>query len=360
MIYLALRLLEEGMIVAKDVDTHSVNHMGIPLVRKGVSLTTQMLRKLKIHGVSGIYVEQEGTEDIIAPDPIDNSLKNRTLKEIKTVFEEFNSSSGRTGAKAVAAIADISQSLIESVLSQPDMLVSLVELKSHDDYTYVHSLCVALLSVATGIAMGYPSSKLQELSTSALMHDIGKIRIPVAIINKPGRLSPAEFEIVKQHPVMGRAILEEKEHIVPYAVLAGVRSHHEKYDGTGYPMGREKNTIHPYARIIAIADVYDALTSDRPYRSAGSPCEAVEYIMAGVGSHFDYEMVNAFLKKIVAFPIGSKIRLSDGRFAVVVRNNPANVMRPMIKIFDENDALSGEADLFGDRRYHNVTILGMA
>lgn len=355
MIYLPICDIQEGMILARDINSNDANKFSLPLIRKGNKLTYSVIEKLKQQYVIGVYVEQDGTEDIIQESVIDNQLRIETLAQIKKVFDTFQNPKNKNVSGVVDEVIKVAEDLCHSITSKTAVLINLIELKNHDDYTFTHSLCVSILSIATGITLGYDDEKLSLLATAALLHDIGKVDTPTWIINKPDELTEEEFEIMKLHPAHGAEMLD-KQRLVPFPTILAIKWHHEKYDGTGYPQGVVGEQIHPFARIIAICDVYDALTSNRAYRKAWEASEAIEHILAGSQTHFDYKYVKAFLKKIVVYPVGSIVVLSNGLRAIVVKNNVANTLRPLVRVVDSECHKVRDIDLMNDSNFYNLTI----
>ena len=196
------------------------------------------------------------------------------------------------------------------------------------------------------------TNDLYELGFCALLHDIGKMSVPIEIISKPSKLTFEEFEIVKQHPAKGAEFFL-KHNLANRRICAGVLTHHEKFDGTGYPNGLRGEDIPLFGRIISIADVYDALTSVRPYRQPSSPPEAIEYIMGSSGNAFDLVLVEAFLKKVSPYPIGSCVKLTNGQIAIIVQQNERHPLRPVIRLFNQPDVI---LDLYQQRELQNVVI----
>jgi HD-GYP domain-containing protein (c-di-GMP phosphodiesterase class II) len=213
--------------------------------------------------------------------------------------------------------------------------------------------------MAIGVEMNLPTKKLHELGLAAVLHDIGKIHIEKGILLKQGKLTDDEYEQVKQHSELGYKHLKNTYEI-PMASYVGVLQHHERYDGTGYPFQKAKDEISLYGRIICIADVYDAITSNRPYRKAMLPSEAMEYIMANSGSMFDSEIVEIFIKKIAAYPVGMSVKLSNNMEALVVNNNVGAPLRPIVKVHIENNQNEDYfkiLDLSDMTKYKNITIV---
>ena len=219
------------------------------------------------------------------------------------------------------------------------MLVSLVDIKSMDNYTYQHSVNVAVLSLVLGISLNLSKNELLDLCMGALLHDIGKVFVPDGIITKEGSLSPDEYKLIKEHPKNGYNYLSN-QYCIKSSSKVVVLQHHERVDGLGYPAGLEGSKINKLAKIVAIADVYDALTSDRCYRRALCASDALEYIMANAGSIFDFEMATVFSRVIVPFPSGTIVKLSNGDVGIVQETFPNYPLRPTVKILNASDKSS--------------------
>ena len=226
---------------------------------------------------------------------------------------------------------ELFSTMMEELLSKKNILVNLVDIKSMDNYTYQHSVNVAVLSLILGLRLKLNRIELQDLCIGALVHDIGKILTPKSILLKEDTLTESELEIMRQHTTKGFDYIKNIPEVTAMSRAIALQ-HHERYDGSGYPEGRKGEKIHKFGRIVAIADVYDALTSDRPYRRALSPSEALEYIMAGGASQFDYEMVKTFAQVIVPYPEGTLVALSTGEYAVVEEVFQNYPLRPKVKI----------------------------
>ncbi|MCD4650695.1 MAG: HD-GYP domain-containing protein, partial [Candidatus Cloacimonetes bacterium] len=228
-------------------------------------------------------------------------------------------------------IAEISNQLVESMVRNPQALLSMVNLKKLDEYTFNHSINVTTLAVSIARQLGVSKDGMRQIGIGSLLHDVGKARIPLEIINKPGKLSNEEFAIIKKHPVFGSDIcLEEK--IDDDVVMDIVRHHHESYSGGGYPDRLDKTTISKYAAIAAISDVYDALTTARSYKKRFSPPEAIRIINNMANEKFDRRLVNHFIKIIGIFPVGSVVKLRSGRVAIIIGFMQNNLLNPLIRI----------------------------
>lgn len=228
-------------------------------------------------------------------------------------------------------INGLSQQLVTEILQSPDSIVNLVDIKSFDDYTFTHNVNVSILSILIGSFMQLTAEQLYELGCGAILHDVGKLKISLSILNKDEKLTPTEFEEIKRHPNYGYEILSKSKGISEHARLVALQ-HHEKFNGAGYPKGLKGRDISLLARICAIADVYDALTTDRPYRVAMTPYDAMKILTSGMETHFDNEVLSVFVRKFSLYPAGSLVRLNDNSIGLVLRVNPTAIIRPVIKI----------------------------
>nr|WP_024968369.1 HD-GYP domain-containing protein [Pantoea sp. IMH] len=217
-----------------------------------------------------------------------------------------------------------------SISRHPAALLSVVRLKTHDDYTYLHSVAVCALMISLARQLNLDEKLVLRAGTAGLLHDVGKAGIALEILNKPGKLTDDEFRIMKQHPVLGEALLRKSggdDDLLDVAL-----HHHEKIDGSGYPHGLKGPAISLLSRMAAVCDVYDAVTSDRPYKSGWNPASAMRQ-MASWNGHFDRKVFYAFVKAVGIYPPGSVVRLASGRIAVVAEPGDDSLLTPKVCVF---------------------------
>lgn len=352
--------LRAGMVASESV---FVPEAIIPIVHEDTILSNHMIDLFKMHGIQSVLVDgaDEVDGDVEASVPslpiikpiINEKLRDEALDSIRRMFTVVKAGDSEenmtTAYQAVKEIGIVVDELVETLTAESSALVHIAGIKSYDDYTYHHSLSVAVLSIAIGRNLGLPEEALKVLGRSAMLHDIGKILVPVDLINKPGRLSDTEFRIIQQHPELGREYLA-KLNAVDDNIRAGVLLHHEKLDGTGYPGGRKGRDLPFISRVIGIADVYDAVTSYRAYRKPMPPAEALELIMGEPG--FDHDIVKAFIDKLEPYPLNTRIELSNKKHGIVLENTHSK--RPTIKLLETGETL----DLMSMKNL-NIVITGV-
>ncbi len=247
---------------------------------------------------------------------------------VTSMFEEARMGKAVDSGNARKLVEEIS----DSVTRNPGALISLARLKTADDYTYMHSVAVCALMISLGRQIGVDENTIPRLGIAGLLHDLGKAMMPQDVLNKPGKLTDEEFGIMKRHPSEGAKLLQSSESIDDIALDVALH-HHEKTDGSGYPEGLKDNEISLYAKMGAVCDVYDAITSNRPYKAGWDPAESLRRMAEWANGHFDPTVFQAFVKSLGIYPIGSLVRLSSGRLGLVVEQSPKSLLTPRIKVF---------------------------
>lgn len=326
----------EGALLGKII----YSDQGQILLNEGVRLERKILDRLLDFGIDYLYVKDPETDDIVAKSSISDAVRLKAIRTIGDTFKQIQQDTKIANSfvmeKATKDFKKLIQMLVDELYNSKDLLNLLSDVFSHDHYIFSHSLNVTLYSLAIGMEMKLSPKELEMLGLGAILHDVGKMKVPEAILAKPGRLTEEEFEVIKNHAEDGFQMLRNIPEL-PLLVAHCAFQHHERLDGSGYPRRLAGDEIHKFALILGVADVFDAVTSNRVYRPAMLPHEGLEILFSGSGTLFDPKVVDAFRRAVAIYPVGLTVLLSDGRKGVVEGQNPGLSERPVIRILEEND-----------------------
>lgn len=314
--------LEIGMIVNDDIINQRT---GVILIGQNTVMTKQLIRKLIIYGIKTVKIKEEANtykynEELMI-------CYSKVEKKLDNLFSDV-----RNGKRMVVdEIFNEMKDFAEEVSKERDILTQMRLLDKKDDYTFDHSIAVSILSISLGKWANYSKEQIFDLAIAGLFHDLGKLKIPDEIINKPGKLTEEEFEMIKKHSLYSYKILLETEKFNE-DILLGVLHHHEKMNGLGYPNKLKSENIHDYAKIITICDIYHALISQRIYKDKENPLKVAEHIKDESFDSLDPYLSHLFLNNISKFYVGNKVLLSDGKVGTIVYIHPQDKTKVIVRV----------------------------
>jgi HD-GYP domain-containing protein (c-di-GMP phosphodiesterase class II) len=358
---LSINDLKPGMKLAQPVYAKNTN---IILLEQETVLNEEFITQLEKWGIDEVYVETDKAKSILKTilsfssydeDTIEKKieeispplslyeplwkpqtpnitlelLKNHEelIKKIENIFGEIK----RTGKIYINEIKNISSLLVDEISSYKELVMPLTKLSHEKNYLYSHAINVASLSIIIGLSLGYNKEQLAELSIGAILHDIGMLKVPKEIWNKPAKISTEEHFEIQKHILKGIDIIINSKGITP-PILYITYQHHERVSGIGYPKGLKKENIHEYARIVGLMDAYEALTTKRVYKEVLLPYEALREIIIKSGKFYDSNLVRTFIESVSIYPIGSLVLLNNNEIGIVVNSNIEKILRPIVKI----------------------------
>jgi len=302
----------------------------------------RQIEMLRNEGIQQLWIDLNKSLQVPAAPPpakkpIDRTPFFQELDQAQKIFQQgkpqvmamFNEARLGHGLN-LAGMLELVDEIAGSIRREPTALLSVARLKNHDDYTWLHSMAVCGLMINLAQQLGLDNRQVLRVGMGGLLHDVGKAAVPLEILNKPGKLTEEEFEVMRQHPVTGAQMLMEANAEADLLDIA--LHHHEKYDGSGYPHRLKGEEISFYSRMAAVCDVYDALTSTRVYRKGWSPAEAMHNMLSWRG-HFDNQILYTFVRAIGIYPVGSLVRLASGRVALVVKAGERSLLKPVVHAF---------------------------
>ncbi len=330
------------------------NSKGALLIKGGTEVTEKIISLLKgYHGKIRINIDVSedvaikcnNTEEQDKMFKLSQSIKERTLASVELMYSGDDPET--LSNSAMSAASEILQSLDHN----KSVVFSVDALKVSDEYTFKHCVDVGAISMIVAQKLGETTRFLQDIALAGVLHDLGKSKIPNEILNKPARLTDEEWEIMRLHPIYSYKMIAHID-TISKEVKHAVFEHHENIDGTGYPLGIKGDTICKMAKILAVADVYDALVTERPYKEAKNPADALE-IMMGMSNKFDIEILKTFINCVILYPIGSTIKLSNNELCIVTKNNEGYPLRPVCQ-----NLVTGEVyDLLNDSKCLSLVIV---
>jgi HD-GYP domain-containing protein (c-di-GMP phosphodiesterase class II) len=317
--------LQPGMILKEDVV--DINYK-IPLACRGVKLTSQLIKKFSYVGIPVVNIE--------LPKEVTEQIMIETSEVLKDIFETV----GKNQETDFNKLIPFAEKIVNLIITYGQQVIDEIFLLwKMDQYTFHHSIGTAFFSVLIGNELGYNESQLKDLALGSLLHDLGKGLIPSDILNKPGRLAPHEFDEIKKHPYLGYKILKENSSFNEKILVIPLQ-HHERKDGNGYPLMLKGDSIHPYAKIVSIADMFSALTTDRVYRNKVSKFVAGEYLIDASNYALDKYLVNVFLYAILRDMKDTWVILSNGEMGKIISVNYKHPTRPKLAIYKGNEFMS--------------------
>ena len=338
--------LNTGDRIGRDIVT---GRDALPLLRAGVRISDSLQQSLRRAGITTVWIDDELSAGIEPLEVLQEETQRRAARAIRAAFHDVSQSlahGGALSAGTIQSMTDVSERIGRDIAEHAQSALALDDLANADGYTMKHSLAVTALGLSLGIrVMGrdgwidhngerrfdHIEQRLSELGVGLLLHDIGKLAVPPDILNKPGPLTDVEWIAMRAHAMLGFQMLRGTSGVSALA-RSVVRSHHERWNGSGYPDGKHGNQIHQFARIAAVADVFDALTSERPYAAAQPAPRAFAYLIARAGTDFDPDVVDVFRSCVAPYPPGTGVVLSDGSRGLVKEVRHGFVECPIVRI----------------------------
>ena len=318
--------LEAGMVAARNV--HSAE--GRLLVTKDTVLSDAMVANIQKTSLGSIYVRNPLFQDIEAEEVVTEDNRRKAVMALKSAVNAYQ----KTKVLDIQPLKKVLRELVVEIIRNRDSLIHQLDMRTYQDYIYAHSVNTCVLSVLIAVNLDYPEGKLTDLALGTMLHDVGMMMLPDALLMKMGNLTPEESKQVQQHPEDGFNILRTVREI-PITVAHIAYQHHERVDGKGYPRNLTADKILEFAKVAAVADTFDALVSDRPYRKGMVPHEAYEVMMALADSYVDRDILHLFLTHVAIYPVGAVVQLDNGQHGVVTKVLPRLQTRPQVRLLTD-------------------------
>lgn len=341
---------------ADDVLGEPVFLRGRTLFARGKTLSIADIRELKKLQIETVVINEPAPiiGDSYQSDLLSKEFREQAVNTVKTVYQDFHNLNHHHSAE----IRTLGTKMLEQIQGTKNLAIAVHDLRDYSNYTFQHSVNVTAISLAIGTRLGLTTEELNNLTTGGLLHDIGKMRIPLEILEKDGLLTREEFGIVRRHPEWGWDLLNQRDEL-PAVVWSIARQHHETLDGKGYPDNLVGSAIHDLSRIVTVVDMWDALRSERPYKPAWNPDKILELLngISMVGK-LDLQILEIFNDLIVPYPLGSRVMITGGRTAIVAGMNLAEFSRPILRL--EVDSAGAYLDLTERRSIEVIETLELA
>lgn len=322
--------LNDAMVLAKPI------YQGTQLIlERDASHLTKYINQLENLGIYSVYIRDAWSEDILIPDAICEETREKCMQVVSATFERLK----KQGNLDLTALDDVIQSILDDIFSQKDILSCLHHISSIDDDTMAHCVNTTVYCILIGKRKKLTKEQLTTLAKGSILHDIGKVDLNENILLKASSLTPEEYSHIKEHASFGYALLKQNSRLEEEAKLIALQ-HHERLDGSGYPSGLKGNRIHPYARIAAVADMFDALTTARCYRRSLSNYRAYKILTEDADAgKLDKTLVNHLFDHVAVYPNGIIVYLSNGTHGIVKQQNPGQPFRPVVRIIDDTQGI---------------------
>ncbi|KRF21343.1 HD-GYP domain-containing protein [Paenibacillus sp. Soil787] len=334
MLLMPINMCHPGMRLAKNI----YNDDGMVLLAVNVELSQRLIDRLFTYGIDYIYIQDSRTNDIIQEDIIQDETRTKAVLEIRNTFKKVMEDSNKRGAVNYYDIGrnfrDVMKMIIDDLSAHQGAMVMLNNINVKDNYLFQHSVNVSIYAIMLGISFGYSRENLETLGLGALLHDIGKTKVPLGILRKPSQLTEQEFTEMKNHTTYGFNILKDEPNI-PLLSAHCALQHHERINGSGYPRGIQGTEINEFAKWVGLVDSYDAMTTTRVYRRPLLPHEAMEQLFTGSGTMYDQSQIALFRDKIAIYPLGITVRLNTGEFGIVSKLNVTVPHRPIVRVLQD-------------------------
>lgn len=338
-----MRLVSIDMLRPEMRIARAVYNQGALILPEGRSNVARYIPNLRNMGIEYVYVVDEKSEGIEIPDAIAECTRTSCKQILQNTIQQFSI----TDKLETKELEGCVEKVIAEIVGTPDVQVSLSDIASNDEYTYTHSVSTMVYALMIARKLNYNEQKMAALGMGALLHDVGKMLIDREVMFKEGNLTKQEYEYVKMHSLYGYQALRRIP-TLPEQIRLVAYMHHERLDGSGYPQGLSGEELNEFVRIAAIADVYDALTTDRCYRKKWSANKAMDFLVERSGKEFDPELVGLFTQQLAVYPNGSLVRLSNRYTGIVSKQNRSMPLRPFVRVIQNpagEDIVPYEIDL---------------